>query len=114
LIKADSAKSQIRASISRALATALVNGIGNCSEENRPLSELQMIDLATMVIMAYDQAIQGCENIDLDERLRTQRDESNAFRYKHDLKRLATLSNGYHMVGHTGEKIQDILRKYRD
>jgi len=57
------AQSTVRATVSRALAKALITGIHNAEQEEHSLTELQQIDLATMHIMAYDEAIEACEVI---------------------------------------------------
>lgn len=68
---ADSAKSNVRVAVSKALASALITGIDNCSEEGRGLTQVQQIDLAVMHIMSYDQALETCANIDTEVRLLT-------------------------------------------
>ena len=65
-LRAESAKSHLRAVVARALATALITGIDNASEEGHALTQLQQIDLATMHIMAYSEALDGCKVIDFE------------------------------------------------
>ena len=60
-IRVDGAESAIRASVGKALASALITGIDNCADEGRPLDQLQTIHLATMCVMAYDEALRACE-----------------------------------------------------
>jgi hypothetical protein len=66
-MKLDSARSSVRVAVSRALAEALILGIDECNENDRPLSQLQQIDLATMSIMCYDNATKICETMDVFE-----------------------------------------------
>lgn len=68
-MRLDSAQSEVRVAVSRALANALILGIDNCCEEGRPLKQVQQIDLAIMSIMAYDQALQSVENLRLTEEM---------------------------------------------
>lgn len=65
-VSAESAKSQIRATVARALATALVTGIDQAAEELRPLSQVQQIDMATMAVMAYQHALEAAESLDFE------------------------------------------------
>lgn len=61
LIRLDGAQSEIRATVANALAKALICGIDECDQNNRPLSQLQQIDLAKFSIMSYDEAIKTAE-----------------------------------------------------
>lgn len=75
----EGAKSTLRAVVANALAEALINGCNNCYEEGHPLSLLQQQEMAAMHIMAYDNAIEGCEAIDLEARiLNARRTESES------------------------------------
>lgn len=69
MISKESAKSQLRATVSKALAEGLICGIDETAENGRPLTQLQQVDLATMSIMAYSQAIEACELIDVEEQI---------------------------------------------
>lgn len=68
-IKLESAQSEIRATVSRALATALIDGIDECKEEGRPLTAMQQIHLATMVVMSYEIAVDAVANLEVGEAL---------------------------------------------
>ena len=57
MVSVDSVKSTARATISRALAAALITGFEEAAEEGRPLSDLQKMDMATLSIMEYHDAI---------------------------------------------------------
>jgi len=63
IIRLDSAQSSIRVAVSHALAEALILGIDNCEQEGRRLSQVQQIHLATMSIMAYDNALEACDTL---------------------------------------------------
>jgi len=65
-IRVSAAKSQLKVSVSKALASALITGIDNCEQEGHPLNQVQQIYLATMSIMTYSEAIEGCELIDTE------------------------------------------------
>jgi hypothetical protein len=65
----ESAKSTVRAVTARALAQALICGIAQAEAEGRPLTQVQCIDLATLSVMAYDEAIDACHGIDLEAKL---------------------------------------------
>lgn len=67
MITGDSAKSVIRATVSLALGEALITGIDECASCDRPLTQLQRINLATMSIMAYDKALLACDSVDVEE-----------------------------------------------
>ena len=69
IVRAETAKSEIRATVSLALATALVTGFDEASEDGHPLTEVQKISVAKMSVMAYSHALEGCENIDLSVKL---------------------------------------------
>ncbi len=62
----ESAKSNVRVAVARALATALITGIDNAAEEGRPLTQLQQTDLATMSVMAYQEALDSCGLLDFE------------------------------------------------
>lgn len=63
-ITVESASSSLRATLSRALATALITGIDQARENGHPLTQMQEIDLATMAAMAYhDGVVEGAEAI---------------------------------------------------
>jgi len=64
-----SAQSTVRTVTARALAKALICGINLAEAEDRPLTEVQCIDLTVMHIMAYDDAIEACHGIDLEATL---------------------------------------------
>lgn len=68
-IRVTSAQSTLRTAVARALATALVTGIDNCAEEDRPLTQLQEIDLATMHVMAYQEALDACGTVQVESML---------------------------------------------
>lgn len=70
VVSIEGAKSHLRATLARALAEALVCGIDNAAAEGRPLTQLQQIDVATMAVMAYHEAIRiGERTIDVDAEL---------------------------------------------
>lgn len=56
-VSIDAAKSTARATISRALASALITGFEEAAEEGRSLSDLQKMDMATLAIMEYHDAV---------------------------------------------------------
>jgi hypothetical protein len=60
-VTVDDAQSTLKAAVSRALASALILGIDHAEEEGTPLTQLQQVHMATMSIMSYDAAIEGCE-----------------------------------------------------
>lgn len=66
LVSLTSAQSAVRASVARALAEALICGFDNAAEEGHTLNQLQSIDIATMHIMAYDNAIKTCEVLETE------------------------------------------------
>lgn len=59
MVKLDEAQATVKATVATALAKALICGINECEENDHPLSELQMIDMAKYSIMNYDQAIEA-------------------------------------------------------
>lgn len=63
MAKMSDVQSQIRATVANALASALICGIDECEENDRPLTQLQKIDLAKYSIMNYDQAQEGINNL---------------------------------------------------
>lgn len=69
----ETTKSIIRATVSRALAKALVTGIDNAAEEGHALTQLQQCDLATMAIMAYEEALEACDALKVEIVLQTLR-----------------------------------------
>lgn len=69
MITVDSAQSAVRAAVARALAAALVTGFDNAEDEGHPLTQLQKIDMATMSVHAYDQAIEACEGLEVEAKL---------------------------------------------
>jgi hypothetical protein len=58
-----------RAAGSEALAIAIVTGIDECAEINRPLDQLQRIELVKMGIMAYETVLEGCANLEVSSQL---------------------------------------------
>jgi len=68
-MKVSNVQSTIRATVSRALAEALICGIDECDEEKCELTQVQKINLATMSIMSYDKAIEACELIAFEAEL---------------------------------------------
>ena len=71
-IRVSSAQSEVRASISTALAEALICGIGECRETEMPLTELQQIHMAKMSIMAYDNAAKAASNLVVESQFRAE------------------------------------------
>ena len=69
-ISVEDAQSAVRATVSRALAEALVLGIDEAAQNERPLTQLQQIDVATMAIMSYDKAIECSEEMGVMSKLR--------------------------------------------
>jgi hypothetical protein len=65
VISVSEAQSEIRASVSTALATALITGVDEIRENGGNLTQVDIIHLAKMHIMAYDLAIAACNNIDI-------------------------------------------------
>lgn len=55
----DDVISVLRATTARALAKALITGIDQAEQEGNPLTQNQMVDMATMAIMSYDEAIEA-------------------------------------------------------
>ena len=66
----ESAKSTVRVAVSKALASALIGGFDEAAEEGRPLTQLQRIDVATMHIMAYSEAIEACNLLEFEATLK--------------------------------------------
>lgn len=64
-INLDGAQSTVRATVARALAEAAVSGVDNARQEGHPLTLLQQIDVTTMHIMAYDNALNACEGLEV-------------------------------------------------
>lgn len=62
LVTREGALSAFRAVVSRALAAAVVTGIDNAASEERPLSQLQQIDIVTMAVMEYADALRDFES----------------------------------------------------
>lgn len=46
---------------------ALVTGIDNAEQEGHPLTQVQQVDLATMTIMAYEEAVHACAGLAFEE-----------------------------------------------
>jgi hypothetical protein len=61
LMRPDGMKSTFRATMSRAIAASVVDGIDQAASEGRPLTQLQQIDLVTMAVMAYHDAVVDAE-----------------------------------------------------
>jgi hypothetical protein len=55
------AQSNLRVTVARALAAALITGIDNAASEGRPLTQVQQIDVATMHLMAYAAGVEEGE-----------------------------------------------------
>lgn len=68
-LKIESAESALRVAVANGLAEGLILGIDNCEQEGRPLSQLQQVYLARMVIMAYDNAIEACDTLKVEAEL---------------------------------------------
>jgi len=68
-IKLDSAQSAVRATVARALAEALILGIDNAEVEGHSLTQLQQVDLATMHVMAYVNALDTCATLQFEARI---------------------------------------------
>lgn len=78
-IRVEGAKSSLRATLSRAIASAVVGGFDQAEQEDRPLTLLQRMDMVTMACMAYhDAVIEGEQALDgelLFEQMRTATEE---------------------------------------
>lgn len=66
-VRMSSAHAQLRQSVARALAEALINGFSVARDEGRPLTDLQQIDVTTSAVMAFDHATEGCDNLVAEE-----------------------------------------------
>jgi hypothetical protein len=61
IITADSAKFTLRVTVAEALAQAFIVGVTNTSENGRPLTELQQIDLLASSHMAHGETVKSAE-----------------------------------------------------
>jgi hypothetical protein len=61
-VSLEGAKSTLRANMARGVAATLISGINHAEAEGHPLSELQQIDLATIAVMSYYDAIVAGES----------------------------------------------------
>lgn len=66
----EDAQSTLRAVMARGVATAVIGGIDQCAEIDRPLNQLQQIELVTMACMAYHDAVdEGMRSLEVGSKI---------------------------------------------
>lgn len=66
MVTLEAAQSAVRTAAANALASAFVTGVDLAREEGRELQQVQEVALLKMVVMAYGDALEVAESLEVD------------------------------------------------